>query len=306
MSNRTALVTGGTAGIGRATAQGLVRRGFEVVIVGHNRERGERVAREIQEQPGAGRVTFEAADLTSLDEVRALGERLAGQLPQLNALVHNFGGMYADRRVTTDGHEATFAGNVLTPLLLSTLLLPALRAGPPSRVVFVNSDAHKFAVANLDDLRAERFYRGFDIYARSKLLQLLVARHLSSQLPDGVSALMVNPGGAWTEQIAAMKPRMTPPMMRLMWPIVRIVQKRRTPQQAAEVVIRAATDPELQGRNGVWIDQNNQLGEPSEKARDDALAARVYGRAARMMDGGIPADADPAQPAKPSGQRVRP
>jgi len=96
---------------------------------------------------------------------------------------------------------------------------------------------------------------------------------------------MVNPGGAWTEQVAAMKPRMMPPMMRLMWPMIRMVQKRRTPEQAAEVVIRAATDPELEGRSRVWIDQNNQLGEPSEKARDDALAARVYGRAAGMVDG---------------------
>jgi NAD(P)-dependent dehydrogenase (short-subunit alcohol dehydrogenase family) len=63
-----------------------------VIIVGHNRERGERAAREIQQQAGRGRVTFEAADLTSLDQVRALGERLVGQLPQLNVLVHNFGG----------------------------------------------------------------------------------------------------------------------------------------------------------------------------------------------------------------------
>jgi retinol dehydrogenase 14 len=214
MSDRTALVTGGTAGIGRATAQGLAGKGFEVIIVGHNRERGERAAREIQQQAGRGRVTFEAADLTSLDQVRALGQRLVGQLPQLNVLVHNFGGMYADRRVTTDGHEATFASNVLTPLLLTTLLLPALRAGAPSRVVVVSSDAHKFATPDLDDLKAERSYRGFDIYARSKLLQLLVARHLSSHLPDGISVLMVNPGGAWTEQVAAMKPRMMPPMMR--------------------------------------------------------------------------------------------
>src|SRR6185295_5436011 len=112
MSDRTALVTGGTAGIGRATAEGLARGGLDVIIVGHNRDRGERVAGQIQRQAGEPRVTFEAADLTSLGDVRALGERLAGRLAGLDVLVHNFGGMYADRQVTANGYEATFAGNV--------------------------------------------------------------------------------------------------------------------------------------------------------------------------------------------------
>jgi short-subunit dehydrogenase len=63
MSDRTAAVTGGTAGIGRAVAERLAGNGFDVIIVGQNRERGERVAREIQERT-TGRVTFEAADLS--------------------------------------------------------------------------------------------------------------------------------------------------------------------------------------------------------------------------------------------------
>jgi NAD(P)-dependent dehydrogenase (short-subunit alcohol dehydrogenase family) len=286
MPDRTAVVTGGTAGIGRAAADRLAANGFDAIIVGHNRERGERVAREIQERANRGHVAFEAADLTSLHDVRALAERLVQQYPRLDVVVHNFGAMYADRRVTRDGHEATFATNVLTPLRLTQMLLPALRAAAPSRVVFVNSDAHKFAKPDLDDLEAERFYRGFDMHARAKLLQLLVARHLSAQLADsGVSVFMVNPGGAWTEQVAAMTPRMMPPMMRLWWPMIRFVQRRRSTQKAARPVIRAATDPQLAGRTGVWISENNKVGQPSRTARDDDLAARVYERIAGMVDG---------------------
>jgi NAD(P)-dependent dehydrogenase (short-subunit alcohol dehydrogenase family) len=108
----------------------------------------------------------------------------------LDVVVHNFGGMYLDHRLTPEGHEATFATNVLTPLRLTHELLPALRAGAPSRVVFVNSDAHRYGKPDLDDLRSERFYRGFDVHARAKLLQLLVARRLSRDLVDGIASLV--------------------------------------------------------------------------------------------------------------------
>jgi NAD(P)-dependent dehydrogenase (short-subunit alcohol dehydrogenase family) len=286
MPDRTAVVTGGTAGIGRAASERLAADGFNVIIVGHDPGRGERVARDIQDRTNRGRVAFEAADLSSLADARALGERLVRRHPRLDVVVHNFGGMYADRWVTGDGHEATLATNVLVPLRLTQELLPALRAAAPSRVVFVNSDAHKFAKPDLDDLEAERFYRGFDVHARAKLLQLLVARHLGDRLIDsGVSVFMVNPGGAWTEQVAAMTPRMMPPMMRLWWPMIRLVQRRRSTQKAALPVIRAATDPLLAGRTGVWITENSKVGQPSRAARDDDLAARVYERIARMVDG---------------------
>ncbi len=151
------MVTGGTAGIGRAVSEGLAADGFNVIIVGHNPGRGERVARDIQDRTNRGHVEFEAADLSSLADARALGERLVRQHGRLDVVVHNFGGMYADRRVTGEGHEATLATNVLVPLRLTLELVPALRAAAPSRVVFVNSDAHKFAKPDLDDLEAERF-----------------------------------------------------------------------------------------------------------------------------------------------------
>lgn len=289
MTERTAVVTGGTAGIGRATAEGLLAQGFDVIIVGHNHERGERVAGEIRQQFDGDRLTFEAADLSLIEDARRLGERVLRRWPRLSVVVHNFGGMYLDRRLTPEGHEATFATNVLTPLRLTQELLPALRAGAPSRIVFVNSDAHRYGKPDLDDLQAERFFRGFDVHARAKLLQLLVARQLSRDLVGGgVSVFMVNPGGSWTEQVAAMKPRMMPPMMRLWWPVIRLVQRRRSPAQAAQPVIRAATDPHLVGRTGIWITERNKIGEPSDTARDDDVAAAAYQRIASLVDRSTP------------------
>jgi NAD(P)-dependent dehydrogenase (short-subunit alcohol dehydrogenase family) len=283
-SRRLAVVTGGTSGIGRATAAGLAERGFRLVLVGRDRGRGEQAVRELAAVAGQDAVEFHAADLASLGQTRALARRLLSRHASIDVLVNNAGGQYADRRITEDGREATLATNVLTPLLLTLELLPALRAAAPSRVVFVNSDAHRYAKLVLDDLDAERSYRGLTVHARAKLLQLLVASELARRLTGtGVAVLAVNPGAAWTTQTAAMSPRMVAPVMRLWWPVIRMVQRRRTPQQAATSSLVAATDPALHGRTRVWIDEHGRIGEPGKPARDDRVAAQVYERVVGLL-----------------------
>jgi NAD(P)-dependent dehydrogenase (short-subunit alcohol dehydrogenase family) len=283
-SRRLAVVTGGTSGIGRAAAAGLAERGFRLVLVGRDRGRGEQAVRELAAVAGQGAVEFSAADLASLGQTRALARRLLSRHASVDVLVNNAGGQYADRRITEDGREATLATNVLAPLLLTLELLPALRAAAPSRVVFVNSDAHRYAKLALDDLDAERSYRGLTVHARAKLLQLLVAWELARRLTGtGVAVLAVNPGAAWTTQTAAMSPRMVAPVMRLWWPVIRMAQRRRTPQQAATSSLVAATDPALDGRTGVWIDEHGRIGEPGKLAQDDQLAAQVYERIVGLL-----------------------
>jgi hypothetical protein len=85
-----------------------------------------------------------------------------------------------------------------------------------------------------------------------------------------------------------MKPRMMPPRMRLWWPIIRLVQRRRSPSQAAQPVLAAATDPRLAGRTDVWITERSKIGDPSDTARDDDLAAAAYQRIASLVDESAP------------------
>jgi NAD(P)-dependent dehydrogenase (short-subunit alcohol dehydrogenase family) len=273
-----AVVTGGTSGIGLATARGLAGRGFRLVLVGRDRGRGERAVQQLV-GVGADAVEFESADLSSIRQTRQLAGRIQARHDRIQLLVNKAGGQYPDRRQTEDGLEATLATNVVTPLLLTEQLLPTLRTAAPSRVVFVNSDAHRFAKLVTDDLNAERSYRGLTVHARAKLAQALVVRELARRLDGtGVSVVLVNPGAAWTAQTAAMTPRMVPPVMRLWWPLIRMVQRRRTPGQAAAAVLVAATGPEPDGGAPVWIDEKGRPGEPGQRARDDAAAAQLYER----------------------------
>jgi NAD(P)-dependent dehydrogenase (short-subunit alcohol dehydrogenase family) len=281
---RLAVVTGGTSGIGLATATQLAQRGFRLVLVGRDRGHGERAVQEMS-AGGAREVEFESADLSSIRQTRDLARRILTRHDRIHLLVNNMGGQYADRRLSEDGLEATFATNVVTPLLLTQELLPTLRASAPARVVFVNSDAHRFARLVVDDLNSERSYRGLTAHARAKLVQALVVRELGRRLDgSGVSVVLVNPGGAWTTQTAAMTPGMVSPVMRLWWPLMRMVQRRRTPEQAGAAVVAAATVAAPAHGIPMWIDENGHPSEPARRARDDAAAASLYERIEVLLD----------------------
>lgn len=92
---------------------------------------------------------------------------------------------------------------MLTQFILVTNLRDALAVAAPSRVVFTSSDAHRFAKGPLDDVESQSGYRGFDVYAKTKLLQLLLARRFASELSaSGIRVYAVNPGAAWTGQMS--------------------------------------------------------------------------------------------------------
>ena len=160
MAGKTVVITGGTGGIGRATAEGLAELGAQVVITGRDPERTASVARQILAAGGSGSVEPMAADLSSQQEVRRLAAELVQKHPRIDVLVNNVGGYWNHRQVTADGLERTLALNHLAPFLLTNLLLDPLIAGAPARVVTVSSNAHAMGRIDFDDLQAERSYSG--------------------------------------------------------------------------------------------------------------------------------------------------
>jgi NAD(P)-dependent dehydrogenase (short-subunit alcohol dehydrogenase family) len=141
MVGRTVLVTGGTAGIGRATALGLARMGAHLAICGRDRESTEGAAGEIR-AAGGGQVEVFVADLSSQSQVRRLADEVLQRLSRIDVLVNNVGGYWNTRHVTADGLERTFALNHLAPFLLTNLLWDRLSNSAPARVVTVASNAH--------------------------------------------------------------------------------------------------------------------------------------------------------------------
>jgi NAD(P)-dependent dehydrogenase (short-subunit alcohol dehydrogenase family) len=283
---KTALVTGGTSGIGRETALGLAKLGAAVTIVGRGHDRGVEAVEAIQCASGNPDVELLTADLSSLDDVRSLAERFAARHGRLDLLVNNAAGLYGERWETADGVEGTLAMTHLSPALLTHLLLPLLRASAPARIVNVSSGAHRWARVRWDDLQSARGYRGLDVYARAKLLNLLWTGELARRVRGtGITVVSADPGTAWTGMAAGMAPGVVPAPLRALFPLVRRVQRGRTAEAAARSSIVAATSRDV--LSGAYLDPRGRPVEVSRRARDGELALRAWEVTAQMlgMDG---------------------
>lgn len=275
LDDKTVLVTGPTAGIGRVTALELARRAGEIVLLCRDPEKGAALAREIREATGRDHASVLTCDLASQADVRrAAAEFLASGRP-LHVLVNNAGAVNLRRSMTVDGIESTFAVNHLAYFLLTNLLLDRLIASAPARIVNVASDAHHWGTIDFDDLEGERRYRGMAIYGRSKLANILFTRELARRLAGtSVTVNAVHPGAVAT-QLGANNGRVA----RLLLPLLRPFM--RTPARGAATSIHLATSPEVTDVSGEYFaDGRRKAGSP--KSRDMAVARRLWDVSAAM------------------------
>jgi NAD(P)-dependent dehydrogenase (short-subunit alcohol dehydrogenase family) len=188
-NGKTAVVTGGTSGLGEAAAVALGRAGWRVLVVGRDAERGAKVAA----QAGNGS-EFLAADLFSLDDVRRLVGELARRAPRLDLLVNNAGGVFNAGAPTVDGLERTFALNVAAPFVLTNGLLEPLAAARGRVVNVVTGIMHGFK-ASLEQLAGPKATGGMMAYVRNKLALLALTQEQQRRLGErGVTFVALHPG----------------------------------------------------------------------------------------------------------------
>ena len=178
-TQRIALVTGSTDGLGREVARRLAAEGAHVIVHGRNVERGQAVVAEIA-AAGKGSARFYQADFASLAEVRRLGNEIRRDYTRLDVLVNNAGVIVPQRQLSKDGHEMQFAVNYLAGYLLTYLLEPLLEKGKSPRIINVSS----LAASPLDftDVMLERGYSSSRAYGQSKLAQVMFTIDLAQDL----------------------------------------------------------------------------------------------------------------------------
>jgi retinol dehydrogenase-14 len=276
MAGRTVLVTGGSGGIGRATALGLAIMGAQLAISGRDRERTESAAREIR-TAGGGEVDVVVADLSSQSEVRRLADEVLQSLSRIDVVVNNVGGYWHTRHITADGLERTFALNHLAPFLLTNLLLERLKQSAPARVVTVSSSAHRSGRIDFDDLQGERSYSGARAYSQSKLANLLFTYELASRLQGtSVTANALHPGVVRT----AFGAEDASTVQRLFTPFVRPFLK--SPAEGAATSIHLASAPDLEQVTGRYF-ANSKPKTSSKRSYDKAAAARLWQLSADLV-----------------------
>ncbi len=267
MKDKVCLITGGSSGIGLATALGLARQGATVVLVGRNRDRGAAAVARILEETGSTSARFLAADLSVQAEVRRLVQEFRSRYPHLDVLINNAGGFFHKRQVSADGIEMTWALNVLSPFLLTNLLLHELKASAPARVLYVSSVVQRVGRVHFDDLEGKRRYNRVRAYSQSKLAVVLLASEFARRLDGaGVPVNALDPGFVATDVISGNGD--------LRWRVFQAVANlvAVSPQEGAQTGVYLASSPGVTGTTGQYFKGGKPV--PSSPASYDLEAAQ--------------------------------
>jgi NAD(P)-dependent dehydrogenase (short-subunit alcohol dehydrogenase family) len=190
----TALITGGTSGIGRATARKLAQLGVHVIVVGRNAERGKKTIDEIR--AAGGKADFISSDLQDAASARAIAKRAIevgnGRVDILinNAGIYPFGPTH---EMTEEQFDRVFSLNVKAPYFLVAELAPLM------------AKRGKGAIVNLSTMAADYGAPGMSLYGSSKAaINLLTKTWAAEYGPSGVRVNAVSPGPTRTEGTDAM------------------------------------------------------------------------------------------------------
>jgi NAD(P)-dependent dehydrogenase (short-subunit alcohol dehydrogenase family) len=259
------LVTGATDGIGRATALTLAKRGARVLVHGRSRAKAEAARDDLRAEAKSESVEAAWADLSSLDEVRALAADVSERVPHLDVLLNNAGVFMNERALSRDGFEMTFAVNHLAPFLLTHLLLPKLHASSEPRIVNVSSVAHNRGVLDLEDPNFTRGFSGYGAYAASKLMNVLFSFDLARRLRSPFVAVnALHPGVIGTKLLRE-----------------GFGMSGGGVDTGTRTSLRVATDPALARVTGKYFSDEREVA-ASRTAGDRALQERLYDLGVRL------------------------
>ena len=189
LAGKIVVVTGASSGIGAAAAKALAHAGATVAVVGRDGPRTAAVAAAC----GNDAVPF-VADMASLAGVRDLAQRLGSAFPVIDVLANNAGFIAADKELTVDGIETTFAVNHVAAFLLTRLLDSNLRASAEGRVVTTSSSAHSTGSLTRP-FEPTAKWTSWGAYGDSKLANIAFTAELNRRLQGStVTAHCFHPG----------------------------------------------------------------------------------------------------------------
>jgi retinol dehydrogenase 12 len=287
LDKETALVTGGTDGIGKAIARRLALAGAEVFIVGSDPEKGTRAADELRAAAGHDRVHFMQADLGLVRDTDRLADVIKARIPRLHRLVLCAGVVRGNRLLTAEGIESNFAINYLSRFVLTERLMPLLRAtgkpGAAARIVVIGGAAMNGTI-HYDDINLTgRFgiLRAVPQFCQANdLFVIEQARRLAERAgPPSVTITTLKAGVVRTNIR-----RDFPWWMKLLVPLVADPLLGQEPDAIAASAVRLLVDPAFEGQSGLMFTQIRRFKavEPGLRTRDVGEGKRFWDFSARL------------------------
>src|SRR6476469_4056204 len=293
LTDKTCVITGASAGLGRESARALAATGAHVVLAARNHGALAETERWVRSEVAHARTSSVTLDLTSLDSVRSASEQIADIAPAIDVLMNNAGVMFTPFSRTADGFEIQFGTNHLGHFELTRLLTPQLLAADAARIVILSSDGHRLSDVDLDDPNWERReYDKFVAYGASKTANILHMVELDRRMRDrGVRAYSVHPGVVATSLARHMTRDdfTTLSRFRPLSPAQDKIDVRRdftTPEHGAATQVWAAVSTELNGVGSVYLADCAIRDDAEPYALDDAHAVALWEASERLCGAG--------------------
>ena len=275
---RTAIITGGTSGIGFYSAMGIEKAGFKVIITGRNIERGKAAEKSIIHETKNRNIKFIVGDISSIRKIDMLTKSILEQTNEIDVLINNAGYFGDTYQKTEDGLEKHFAINVLGPYRLTHNLLPLLKVAKKARVINVTG-GDKPASIDPDNLQAEKGFRGLMTFKHSKSVLESVSMVLAEELKSyNISVNIVFPGRASTATTKSLTLKSLPGLMKIMFPLMKLFFREdngKSALKAAKSTIWAATSTELNNVSGKYFDANCKKQSVHKTARNSQIQSHI-------------------------------
>ena len=277
LTGKTAIVTGGYAGIGLETVRIFVKAGANVVVPARD---VNKAARNLQSMPN---VTIEEMDLMDPASIDSFAEKFLLTASPLHLLVNNAGIMWVPLQRDARGYESQLATNHLGHFQLTLRLWPALKKAGSARVVNVSSYGHQMAPFDFEDPNFEhREYNTLSGYGQSKTANNLFTVELDHRGKNvGVRAFSLHPGSVNGTDLGRIAPMEMFQQMGThdangnIFP--EVARKLKTIEQGAATTVWCATSPQLADLGGLYC-ENADIAELDEgnigQNYDDPLTLR--------------------------------
>lgn len=275
MQGKVVVITGATSGIGEIAAQRLAGMGARIVLVARDKTRGEDALAQLRDRHSGIAHSIHYGDLSRISEMKRLAAEIAAAEPRIDVLINNAGAIFGSRRMTADDLELTFATNHMAYFVLTLGLRERLFASAPARVVNTASDAHEGRKLNFDDLQSKNGFSSLQAYGRSKLCNILFTRELSRRwVGKGVTANCLHPGFVATRFGDGSGGLIAHALsLGKMFAI--------SPEKGAQTIVYLASSPDVARLSGGYY-YKCRAATPSEEARDDAVAKRLWVESAKL------------------------
>lgn len=197
LDGKTVVLSGATAGIGYMTACLFAEKGADLILLNRNPEKSAHLEKELNEKYGC-KVQTIITDFNNLQQVENCAQQLLDLKTPIDVLIHNCGVFNTRKLYSENGIEMVFQVNHLGSFLLNYRLRERLRKENRARIIYVNSEGHRFALAgvHVNDLDWKRhIYSGLKSYGTAKTAQLLTMQKFNEYFADSeVTVNAMHPG----------------------------------------------------------------------------------------------------------------